>query len=92
MLAMIVIMQVRRSYLTKSRRFFQVDLLKKMLYLFKIEIEKQFDGLRITEFPLYVQGLEFRDDSENPENNDPRGVIISHEHEGSTGKNKLQKI
>ncbi len=58
-----------------------------------IEIEKQFSGLRITEFPLYVQGLEFRDDSENPENNDPRGVIISHERKGSTGNFKsYQKL
>ena len=34
-----------------------------------------------------MQGLEFRNDSENSENNDPRGLILSHEREDSDGKN-----
>ena len=32
--------------------------------------------MKITDFPLYVQGLEFRQNSENVENN-PQSVIIS---------------
>ena len=42
-----------------------------------------------------MQGLEFRNDSENSENNDPRGLILSHEREDSDGKNNknfLEKI
>ena len=32
--------------------------------------------MKITDFPLYVQGLEFRQNSENVEN-DPQSVIIA---------------
>lgn len=60
------------------------------MYAFFLDIAKHFGGLQITDFPLYVQGLEFKQSSGNSNNNKvSQSVVLTKPVKQATGNFKI---